>query len=229
MLYDVKILMTGLIISFFPDTIIDDTHSSGESTDSEDEKYIEGRDDKDSEDDENENIINETQPLPADCHTTENGGSCNIIPEEDSVDSSIRTKQKSSTLPKQQSTLAGPTSDSVQGILTCKSLDCLSLETMSDRKNNNNNNSISIKTEPKPKPRKQSQGFNFEIPTTKRKTSKDNRKFSTESDPGVRTEFQTASSSKLHRQGAVKGSRLKKDSTVKDPPASGPQAWANRR
>lgn len=72
----------------------------------------------------------------------------------------------------------------------------------------------------------------FSFDTTKRKVSRDNhRKFSTESDPGVRTEFQAQGGSRLVRQGAIKTARLNKAKKVDDKEEANPgqKVWAERR
>lgn len=200
---------------------MDDTHSSGESSDSEDEIYIEGNDDKESEEEEFEYLQN-TKIQSLESQSTENCATAKDSLLEDSESSSCcRPSRKSSTLPKQKHTSVGDKANHDNMILTAKSFDCLALVD-SDEKIKK----ISGKPEElKRKDKKIFKGFSFELP--KRKTSKDAKKLSIASDPGVKTEFEKDQSSRLIRQGAVKGPRLQKEETDKDAP--GRKAWADRR
>uniref|UniRef100_A0A0P4VYZ5 Phospholipase A2 n=1 Tax=Scylla olivacea TaxID=85551 RepID=A0A0P4VYZ5_SCYOL len=188
-----------------------DTHSSAESSDSEDEKYIEGHDDKESEEEElEEHKSTPAQPL------VENGITQHTIPEEDRQ---IQPKRKTSEIPKACSLDQADVED--KKITSSRSFDSLSSE----------KEGKTDQTDPKDKgdirPRiKKASAFSFDLQS--RKTSKDNRKFSTESDPGVTTEYQRAQHPRLQRQGAIKGSRINKEEAAQ-PTSPSQDKWATRR
>lgn len=178
---------------------VKDTHSSAESSDSEDEEYIEGHDDKESEEEELEEPKSPcAQPL------TENGIMQHAIPEEDQQ-----------TQPKRK------TSEIVKG----KSLDEVDVESKK-MTSSKSFDSLSSEKGGKNKSRSSKSAFNFDIQS--KKTSKENRKISTESDPGVTTEYQRAQHPRLQRQGAVKGSRINRDVAAR-PTSPSEDKWATRR
>lgn len=178
---------------------VKDTHSSAESSDSEDEEYIEGHDDKESEEEELEEPKSpRAQPL------TENGISEHAIPEEDQQ-----------TQPKRK------TSEIVKG----KSLDEVDVENKK-MTSSKSFDSLSSEKEGKNKSRSKKSAFSFDIQN--KKISKENRKCSTASDPGVTTEYQRAQHPRLQRQGAVKGSRINRDVPAR-PTSPSEDKWATRR
>ncbi|KAG0712643.1 Cytosolic phospholipase A2 [Chionoecetes opilio] len=187
-----------------------DTHSSAESSDSEDEDHIEGQDDE-SESEEGDDLrLTTSNDLRNSTQET--------IPEEGRLSPPLR---KVSDIPK------GSFSDQSheeKKITTSQSFDCLS---SGDKEGKGK--------EGRHRPRKQS-AFSFELPG--RKTSKDskdknnkpdNRKFSTESDPGMTTEYQRLQHPRLHRQGAMKASRTTRGDALPKVSSPGQDRWANRR
>ena len=179
-----------------------DTHSSAESSDSEDEEYI---DDKESEEEELEEHKNSpTQPL------TENGIIQHTILEENWQ---TQPKRKTSEIPK------GSSLDQVD-LESKKMTSSKSFDSLSSKKES--------KVDARDiKPRiKKTSAFSFDVQN--KKTSKDNRKFSTESDPGVTTEYQRAQHPRLQRQGAIKGSRMNKEEAAR-PTSPNQDKWATRR
>lgn len=201
------------------DNSVKDTHSSAESSDSEDEEYIEGHDDKESEEEELEELRSTaaTQPTTGNAPLVENGSAHHAIPEE---------PQQVPASPRKHS--APPKSASLDQILESKKMTSSnSFDSLSDA--NENKVSASGREEARPRMKKQS-AFNFDLGA--RKTSKDNRKFSTESDPGVSTEYQRSQHSRLQRQGAFKasrGGRGNASSNSSQPQSPGQDKWANRR
>lgn len=206
--------------SFFSGNI-KDTHSSGESSDSEDEIDIEGKDDKESEEEDFEDVQN-TKIQSLKSQATENGTAAKeSVLDDDESQGLCRPNRKCSTLPRLKSTSPDEKANHNNVIFTAKSDECLTSGSFDERIQN------TTEKELKKKKKKNSLGFSFELP--KRKTSKDTKKFSTASDPGVNTVFETAQVSCLSRKGAVKGPRLRKEETVKVKDAPGQKAWANRR
>nr|XP_045607415.1 cytosolic phospholipase A2-like isoform X2 [Procambarus clarkii]WMM34516.1 cytosolic phospholipase A2 [Procambarus clarkii] len=199
----------------------DDTHSSGESSDSEDEEDIQGKDDKESEEEEFDvPRYSVAQPVKVDSLENELSG-CSISEHGETV-SPFEQEEKSSTLLSKKNSPFHRKSNQNKTMLTAKSVDSLHLNGTEERK------IFAGRTEgdSQQKPRKFSSGFNFDL--TKRKTSKDNRKTSSESDPGGKTEYQanqTAVTSRLVRQGAFKASRKEGNNRS----APGPKVWAERR
>ncbi|XP_042204913.1 cytosolic phospholipase A2-like isoform X3 [Homarus americanus] len=174
-----------------------DTISSGESSDTEDEEDIQGKDDKESEE--------EDLGITVESHCTDSDKfyECPSLAFGDN-NSHCRSDGESSISPQQKN-------DQNKAMLTTKSLDLDSLK-LSERNQKQNR-------------RKISEPFSFDM--TKMKSSRDNRKESTISDPGVSTNYQTAQESRLNRQGAFKATRLRKQVNVSD--EAGKNVWANRR
>ncbi|XP_045107794.1 cytosolic phospholipase A2-like isoform X2 [Portunus trituberculatus] len=186
---------------------VKDTHSSAESSDSEDEEYIEGHDDKESEEEEvEEHKSSPAQPL------AENGLQYSI-PEEDQQ---TQPKRKTSEITKGRS-LDQMDVDNKK-MTSSKSFDSLSSE-KEGKVNGRDKGDI------RPKMKKTS-AFSFDLQN--KKASKDIRKFSTESDPGVSTEYQKAQHPRLQRQGAMKGSRMNKEEASR-PTSPSQDKWATRR
>ncbi|MPC48241.1 Cytosolic phospholipase A2 [Portunus trituberculatus] len=185
---------------------VKDTHSSAESSDSEDEEYIEGHDDKESEEEEvEEHKSSPAQPL------AENGLQYSI-PEEDQQ---TQPKRKTSEITKGRS-LDQMDVDNKK-MTSSKSFDSLSSE-KEGKVNGRDKGDI------RPKMKKTS-AFSFDLQN--KKASKDIRKFSTESDPGVSTEYQKAQHPRLQRQGAMKGSRMNKEEASR-PTSPSQDKWATR-
>lgn len=193
-----------------------DTHSSAESSDSEDEEYIEGRDDESEE--ELEELENSTSQ-PSNLSLMKNGISQDTIPEEDSQTSNPVRK---TSHPPLGSSLDQNHVDTK--ITSSKSFDCLSAASEKEGK-------VDVKGKEDTRSRiKKHSAFSFDL--NYKKTSKgnkiDNRKFSTESDPGVSTEYQRTQQPRLSRQGAIKASRRNRDEA---PQATSPSQdkWATKR
>lgn len=199
------------------DSNVKDTHSSAESSDSEDEEYIEGDDDEYSEDEESDEHGNMSQSksLPH----MRNGMSQDTIPEEDKQ--THAPVRRVSDLPKGSSLDEAQVND--KKITSSKSFDSISTSSTKQGKDD-----AKGKGDSKSRTRKES-AFTFDLPG--RKTSKDgkmNRKVSSESDPGVTTEYQRTQHPRLHRQGAFKSSRANKEE-ASQAPALNQDKWTTRR
>lgn len=192
------------------DSGVKDTHSSAESSDSEDEEYIEGDDDKESEEEELEELRG---TATADTAYVENGSADGTIPEE---------PQRVSARPKKHS--APPKSCSFDQVTEEKKM------TSSNSFDSLSGKESTTSKEARPRIKKQS-AFNFDINIKKSyKDNSDVRKVSTESDPGLSTEYQQSQHSRLHRKGAFKVSRNGRSTTSAPSPQSpGQDKWANRR
>lgn len=201
-----------------------DTHSSAESSDSEDEEYIEGHDDKDSEEEELEELRNlgKTQPTNSSASSVENGSVQPTIPEEPQQNSPTQRKHS-----------APPKSCSLDQILESKKITSSnSFDSLSNDKERENVINATGKEKTRPKMQKQP-AFSFDIPPRKTSKEKSNsRKFSSESDPGLSTEYEKSQHSRLHRKGAFKasrGTRSNGSDTSPQTQSSGQDKWANRR
>lgn len=201
-----------------------DTHSSAESSDSEDEEYIEGHDDKESEEEEVEYLRNpsNTQPANSNASSVENGSVQPTIPEEPQQISPTQRKHS-----------APPKSSSFDQILEPKKITSSnSFDSLSNDKEKENIVNATGKDKTRPKMQKQP-AFSFDILPKKTSKEKSNsRKFSSESDPGVSTEYEKSQHSRLHRKGAFKasrGTRSNGSDTSPQPQSPGQDKWANRR
>ena len=142
--------------------------------------------------------------------------SLDLVPEEDRQTPEL--VRKISDIPK------GSSLDQID-MATKKMIASKSFDSLSTFQGNENKMDAKSKGDVRQKIRKQS-AFNYDVPN--RKTSKEHRKFSTESDPGVTTEYQRTQPSRLHRRGAVKATRVNKSEAV---PSTSPSQdkWASRR
>ncbi|XP_042855448.1 cytosolic phospholipase A2-like isoform X3 [Penaeus japonicus] len=199
---------------------IDDLHSSGDDSETEDEEDIEGNDDKEIDDEEELSMM---RLLLTEQSANQDNGSASGT--DKSVDADTEEEIR------RNSVASADTKTVPQQKTIKKSLNKVA-KSMDSLISNNKSQSTEEASESRdilPK------AFSFDL--TKRKVSRDNnRKFSTESDPGVRTEFQTAGASRLSRQGAIKTPRLNKAKKVdlektdeKDESSPGQKVWAERR
>ncbi|XP_027207890.1 cytosolic phospholipase A2 isoform X2 [Penaeus vannamei] len=198
---------------------IDDLHSSGDDSETEDEEDIEGHDDKEIDDEEE---ISMMKLSLADQPASEDDASASAAGKSGDAEATEERRRVSvasmeaKPQPEQKTFKKGLNK-------IAKSMDSL-LGTSSSNKAQSTEEEASESRDILPK------AFSFD--TTKRKVSRDNhRKFSTESDPGVRTEFQAQGGSRLVRQGAIKTARLNKAKKVDDKEEANPgqKVWAERR
>nr|AWU67131.1 putative phospholipase A2 [Crangon crangon]AWU67132.1 putative phospholipase A2 [Crangon crangon] len=203
---------------------INNEQASAEESDSEDEKDIVGNDDL-TEDEENMEFYPSLSSISPDVEKKGEDffDASNTIPEDSEVP--VRKFSEASCGKSLDIGVLTKNGDDHQGRLA-KSMGSLSLD--SNQKNDSSNSKKSVGTMQK--------AFSFELP--KRKLSREpNRKFSTESDPGVKTEFQTGQNSRLTRKDAIKGSpRARKQNTTGDDQGrsgnnsnSSTRKWADRR
>lgn len=192
----------------------DDTHSSGESSDTEDEEDIQGNDDKELEEEEYD--FNTSEGKQTGRQAVVNGTGNSHLEGTGDTTTSKRPVSRTSfftypPLPEKQEPGNSTTESQV------KSLEALNLSDKRVNSVDESNGSEDVN-------RKFSEG---QISNTqKRKTTKEDRKIS---DPGARTEYQSAQDMRLKRQGAFKASRIRKEDTQSPPPSAGEQVWANRR
>lgn len=197
---------------------INEGQSSESDSDSEDEDDIEGKDDVEEDDSDNGELMGKPTIVP---HEEFDLSVETSIPENQEVPSRrLSEVNKSFSLDKEPQALVSKDCDTQQARLA-KSVDSLALDGREVYEEK-----LSLKKQ---------RGFSFELP--KQKTPKVNsRKISTESDPGGKTEFQSAQNMRLSRKGAVRGPRVRKQDTTEN--NQGPQdskdnsannVWANRR
>lgn len=198
---------------------IDDLHSSGDDSETEDEEDIEGHDDREIDDEEEISMMKlslvEQPATEGDASAAGAGKSEQAEATEERRRVSVTSME---TKPQPEQKTAKKSLNKI-----AKSMDSLIGHSFSN-KAQNTEQEASESRDILPK------AFSFD--TTKRKVSRDNhRKFSTESDPGVRTEFQTQGASRLVRQGAIKTARLGKAKKVdeKEEANPGQKVWAERR
>ncbi|KAK3879753.1 hypothetical protein Pcinc_015739 [Petrolisthes cinctipes] len=191
---------------------MDDTHSSGESSDTEDEEDIQGEDDKELEEEEYEFSVNDSKQMAE--HAVENGMSSPLegIGNKTTAKPSASDKLFFSYPPVEKKQELEDTKTEPQ----LKHFEFLNLSDKKVQSESESNCSRDI-------PRKFSEGLTLD--DQKRKEVRDNRKIS---DPGAKTEYQSAQDMRLRRQGAFKGTRIRRDDTQKQESA-GQKVWADRR
>ncbi|XP_064106608.1 cytosolic phospholipase A2-like isoform X2 [Macrobrachium nipponense] len=187
---------------------LNDEHASEEESDSEDEEDVVGEDDVSEED------LNGDFRTPCAVEPGRGGGNV-FFPKEDAIpEGRLVSNRKFSAIEEGQSLDANfslfPKED------FSKSVDSLSL----DDSKKDEDKKLLLK------------GLSFD--SHKKKLLEDSRrKISTESDPGVKTEFQLSQRGRLERKGAIKGSRKMAATDEKNSQGSNNDSknryWANRR